>query len=259
MTKIVFLDIDGTMLSHTTNAVPDSTKLAIQKARKKGIKVFVCSGRNTMEYRDMDQLQDLSFDGYIFMGGALALYQNEVISSHPLDTKDVESIISFCDDHHYPLAVVEENDYYINFINEQVIKAQQAIHTPLQDIGDIHHALHVPVYQMMIYPKEQEYEEILQKMEHTLVTYWNKHGYDLVSKECGKGVALKEVCDHFNIPIEESLAIGDGDNDIDMLKMAGISVAMGNAEESVKKVSQYVTDDIDHDGLYNAFVHFHIL
>jgi len=55
------------------------------------------------------------------------------------------------------------------------------------------------------------------------------------------------------------MAIGDGENDLDMMEFAGISVAMGNAVPSVKAAADYVTDDVDHDGIYNALKHFNLI
>ena len=55
------------------------------------------------------------------------------------------------------------------------------------------------------------------------------------------------------------MAFGDGDNDIDMIKHAGIGVAMGNAIETLKKNADYITDDVNEDGLYNALLHFNVL
>ena len=78
-------------------------------------------------------------------------------------------------------------------------------------------------------------------------------------KTSGKGVALQEVCNYFHIPISESLAIGDGFNDIEMLEKAGISIAMGNSVDELKKVSDYITKDIDKDGLYYALKYFELI
>ena len=78
-------------------------------------------------------------------------------------------------------------------------------------------------------------------------------------KGISKAKGIDETLRRFGIPLEESLAIGDGENDVDMLKHCGIGVAMGNAADVTKAAADYITDDIDEDGLYNALKHFGLI
>ena len=64
---------------------------------------------------------------------------------------------------------------------------------------------------------------------------------------------------HYGITREQTMAFGDGGNDTDMLAYAGIGVAMGNATAEPKAVADYITDDVDHDGVRNALLHFRVL
>ena len=67
------------------------------------------------------------------------------------------------------------------------------------------------------------------------------------------------VIAHFGIKLEETMAFGDGGNDIDMLKHAGIGVAMGNAGDNVKEIADYITTSVDDDGITNALKHFNVI
>ncbi|MFR9190031.1 MAG: HAD hydrolase family protein [Anaerotruncus massiliensis (ex Togo et al. 2019)] len=64
---------------------------------------------------------------------------------------------------------------------------------------------------------------------------------------------------HFGIPASDTMAFGDGGNDIEMLRFAGVGVAMGNAGEEVRQAADYVTDDDDHDGIQNALRRFGVI
>ena len=77
----------------------------------------------------------------------------------------------------------------------------------------------------------------------------------LISKSSGIDVILK----HFNIDKEETMAFGDGENDIDMIQHCKIGVAMDNAVDSLKAVADYITDDIDEDGVYNALKYYELI
>ena len=75
----------------------------------------------------------------------------------------------------------------------------------------------------------------------------------------GKQNGILEVLKSYHISLEETMAFGDGHNDIDMLKLVNIGVAMGNAKDEVKEAADEVTDDIDHDGIYQALKRHHII
>jgi Cof subfamily protein (haloacid dehalogenase superfamily) len=78
----------------------------------------------------------------------------------------------------------------------------------------------------------------------------------ITAKDVGKSHGLKILCDHFNITTDEVVAIGDDDNDIDMLKMAGMGVAMGNASETVKNAADFITGTNNDDGAAAALEEF---
>ena len=82
---------------------------------------------------------------------------------------------------------------------------------------------------------------------------------DLIAKGGGKRTAILRYLELYGIKAEETIAFGDGENDMGMLGLAGIGVAMGNAEEKVKKIADYVTDDIDEDGLANALRQYDLI
>ena len=78
-------------------------------------------------------------------------------------------------------------------------------------------------------------------------------------KDGGKDKGIIEYCKLRNIDLKDTMAFGDGDNDIEMLKTVGIGVAMGNGIDTVKAAADYITDSIKEDGVYNALVHFGVI
>ncbi|MBW5377106.1 Cof-type HAD-IIB family hydrolase, partial [Brachyspira pilosicoli] len=75
----------------------------------------------------------------------------------------------------------------------------------------------------------------------------------------GKHIGIDKIIEHYGIKLEETIAFGDGGNDISMIKHAHIGVAMGNANKEVKEIADYITDDVDNNGIYNALKHFNII
>ena len=90
-------------------------------------------------------------------------------------------------------------------------------------------------------------------------TRWNPEFTDLTSKYADKGQGLVSMAEYLGLNISETMAFGDGGNDIPIIRRAGVGVAMGNADENVKQVADYVTDTVDDNGVYNALKHFNVI
>jgi Cof subfamily protein (haloacid dehalogenase superfamily) len=88
---------------------------------------------------------------------------------------------------------------------------------------------------------------------------WHPAFVDITAKGNTKQNGIDQFIKHFGFKLEETMAFGDGGNDIGMLRHAGIGIAMGNAKDDVKAVADYVTDTVDEDGIYKAMKHFGII
>jgi hydroxymethylpyrimidine pyrophosphatase-like HAD family hydrolase len=81
---------------------------------------------------------------------------------------------------------------------------------------------------------------------------------DVVPVGGNKSIGMEKILAYFGISREETMAFGDGGNDIPMLEYAGIGVAMGNASEEVQRHADFVTSGVDDEGIVHALKHFHI-
>lgn len=259
MIKIIFFDLDGTVLSHKTNSVPESTVRAFDLLHDKGISLFTCTGRNLKEIDDLKPLHVLHFDGHALFTGHYCFDKDSVIFDCPMDKSDIQKILDYSKEHQIPIVSCTNEDMYMNMHNDTVRIAQKAVNSPLPPLGDINRSLAERVYQITAYLNEEQAEDILSHLHHTLMTRWNPFGIDLTNKDGSKGIAIQNILDHYHLTKEESMCFGDGMNDIDMMHACGISVCLGNGDEEVKKHASYVTDDIDRDGLMKALIHYHIL
>ena len=88
---------------------------------------------------------------------------------------------------------------------------------------------------------------------------WHFSFADVNPKNSGKDIGIDKIIEYYGIDLSETMAFGDGGNDIGMIKHAAIGVAMGNANDEVKTVADYITDDVDNDGVYKALKHFNLL
>ena len=96
-------------------------------------------------------------------------------------------------------------------------------------------------------------------LDECSITSWNETGIDIISKHGGKAKGLAKFMERYGLRPGETMAFGDGENDIDMIRFAGIGVAMGNAIKNLKSAADYITTDIDDDGIANALQHFGLI
>lgn len=256
MIKAAFFDIDGTLLSHKTRQIPPSARTALASLKESGIRCVVATGRML---REMDRLPmgDVTFDAYITMNGQRTLDENRNhLDSMPLEGKAWEYALELFRKQEIPVILVEEDRLYLNFENQRVTDVQTSISSRVPPVGIYEGA---PLYQACVYVTGEE-ERVLDPIrDDCVITRWHPGGVDLIAKGGGKRSAILRLLEKMEILPEEIIAFGDGENDMGMLELAGIGVAMGNAEDKVKQIADYVTADIDEDGVEKALQYFQLI
>lgn len=256
MIKAAFFDIDGTLLSHKTRQVSPATVAAIRTLQEKGISCVVATGRHKTEM-DKLPLDGLAFDGYLTLNGQMILNRDmRMLSGVPIEGEAREMLLDIFVNHTLPMLILEQERVYLNYYAPVVKQVQDAISTPVPPFGTYDGA---PIYQACLYLPEGKHECLPKLREHCVVTWWNSGGVDVIAKGGGKVAGIRRYLEEKGISREEIIAFGDGENDLEMLKFAGIGVAMANGEEAVKENADYITDSVDEDGVYKALKHFHLI
>lgn len=257
MIKAVFLDIDGTMVSFKTHCVPDNTKRALREARDKGVKIFVATGRHSS---DINNLDDLEFDGYITLNGAICKVGNEVVFKKHIPHEDVAAFIRY-EEEVEPISCffVEENRVSANMEDKRTERMMELVHFTPRPIVPSREFLNKEIFQLTAFFSIEQEGEIMKHLPGCVATRWYPTFADLVAYGVDKSVGLDKIGAYFGYHKDEMMAIGDGGNDISMLKHAGIGIAMGNANEEVKQAANYVTTSVDDDGVGNALRHFGVI
>lgn len=258
MIKAAFFDIDGTLLSHKTNTVPPSAVRALEALRERGILTFIATGRHISMLRAMRPLENLKFDGMVTLNGQYCFDRNGLIYHCPIHREAIAILLDYLKEDPHPCILVEEDQMYINFHNSLVEKVQAAIHSDMPAIGDMDRGYTQPIYQAILYMSDENLAK-LPKMPGIRLTRWNLGGADLIPENGGKARGIAQVLAHYGLDKSETIAFGDGENDVDMFHAVGISVAMGNACQEAKEAADHITDDADNDGIWNALKHFGVL
>lgn len=258
MIKAVFFDIDGTLVSFKTHTVPRSAVDSIEALRKKGIKVFIATGRHLATINNLGTLQ---FDGYVTLNGSYCFAgKDQVIYTHAISEADVSSLIAYQQEQEeFPVILVQEKGMYLNYKNDRVEEVLRLLNFPEPPVCPFDRMPVKEVFQIIAFFGEHQEERIMRILPDCESTRWSPLFTDVVPAGSSKRVGIDKMIDYFGISLEETLSFGDGGNDIRMLKHTGMSVAMGNADQEVKDTARYVTSSVDEDGVFYALKHLDIL
>ena len=272
MGKVVFLDVDGTLVDYE-NHLPKSAVKAIQKARQNGHKVYICTGRSKAEV--YQELWDIGLDGMIGGNGSYVEHQGHIILHQLITLEQCRRIVDWL--HSRKLEFYLESNNGLFASEEFAVKAEPAIKEYRRRKGreDADQATVATVFPEMIYNGEL-YRDDLNKVSYLLGSYqdfldtkeqfpdlengtWGGAGEialfgDLGVKGITKGNAISHLLDYLGAKREDTIAFGDAKIDIPMLEYCEIGVAMGNGGAEIKAMADYITDSVEEDGLYHAFV-----
>ena len=256
MIKAVFFDVDGTLLPTDRNAVPGSTRRALNELQLKGVKTVVATGRDILEFSKLP-VDTIPFDGYLTLNGQLLLdSEKHVYAGTPIDKGEVDILSRIFRAKKIPFVMIGENERYINYVDDTVVRTQEETNGTVPEVGQYHGE---KIYQVLAFVGEKEKKMLDRFLDECSITSWNETGIDIIPKGGGKSAGIHQYLDRQGILQEETMAFGDGENDIEMLKFAGIGVAMGNASDKVKAAADYVTDTVDNGGIEKALQHFGLI
>ena len=252
MPKAVFLDIDGTLLSFSTRLVPTSAFNAMNKAKERGVKLFLATGRHKKELGIDSFFYGFPFDGYVTQNGAYCHTNEAIVYTCPLQKRTVEAVVELISKDPFTCIFCEEDEMFLNYASDHIRSLLGKFKLPVPQVSDISRALVSDIYQIVpIISKDAEH--ILYTLPGAKVTKWHDGGFDIVNADVNKWIGIEKMIEYYGISPDETAAVGDAENDIEMLRGAGFSVAMGNANDEVKMAAQYVTTHVDDDGIANAF------
>ena len=270
MIKAAFFDIDGTLLSFNTHKVSEGTVRAFERLHAAGVHTFISSGRPMVLIPPMP----VSFEAYITMNGGLVFTNDEcgmmndeqaaaprhsslithrsTLISNPIPDADRDAWVDFARQHNLCTMTFTADGMMASQINEVGNALRNQLEFQMPPVVDIEQFRNETSYQIIaIMPAELD-SRVGAFMPHCRLPRWHPAFTDIVAAGNSKAVGMEAICRHFGIRREETIAFGDGGNDIEMLQWAGVGIAMGNAEESVKQHADLVTTDVDSEGIENA-------
>ena len=271
MPKIIFLDIDGTLVDYE-NCLPDSAVTAIRRARANGHRVYLCTGRSRAEI--YPNLWDIGVDGLIGGNGSYVEDHNTVVMHQLITSEQCRRIVDWLHERKLEFYLESNNGL---FASEQFeIQAQPVIQQYAKRKGknNADQMTVRDVFPDMIFSGEL-YRDDLNKVSYILNSYQDfldakeafpdlQHGTwggkdeealfgDFGVKGITKANAVSRLLAYLDADISDTIAFGDAKIDIPMLEYCAYGVAMGNGGAEIKAMADMITDDVEQDGLYHAF------
>lgn len=252
--KALFFDIDGTLVSFNTHKIPQSTIDSLQKAKDAGHLIFISTGRPYSIINNLSELQERNLiDGYITMNGAYTFIGDRVLHKTPIAPDDAAAVAQICDKNGFSYVVMTSKGLSVVNPSPEVKQAfyefLNVLEIPETTFDNIDHN---DIYQITPFFTEDFQKEIASQFSNCEFNRWYPTFVDITAKNITKAIGIKAVADHLALNINDTIAFGDGGNDIPMLTVAGTSVAMGNAADNVKQHADIVTSSVDDNGIENA-------
>lgn len=209
----------------------------------------------------MHEIEEVPFDAVIALNGSdCVLRDGTSVSKKQISDKDFQKAYALSRQFGFPIAVETNNGIFVNELNSIVIELARLVDHPVPPVIDIEKEfIEGKCCQLCFYCDEETEKEVMAQLPNLSASRWHPIFADINVKGVDKASGIREFAFYYDFDISHTIAFGDGGNDISMLREAGIGVAMGGAAESIRAVSDYVTDTVDNDGIRNALIHFGII
>ncbi len=269
--RLIALDIDGTLMDAGYRISGENLR-AIQAATAMGIKVMACSGRVLQETTEIARFAELD-DVCIAANGALLhnsqkdiiLFEDAIPVVHGVEVinalQKIEGVCFLVYAGDRPTCEVHMfSRYKDKLIGNGYIAGLRRRINLVKDVRSyiVKHDFHI--HKILVLARQpavlQQARDALARFEDIELTHSSPHNLEVMHRGVNKVVALRMYCKHLGIDQSEVMAIGDSLNDIEMLRWAGLGIAMGNAEEAVRRAANHVTQPIEADGVARAIDRF---
>lgn len=278
--KIVFIDIDGTLCTNE-GFVLESTEIAIKEARKNGHLVYLCTGRSKAEIYDF--IMDIGFDGIIGAGGGYVEVGENMLYHKRFSEDNVRHLVDYFNKNNVNFYIESNGGLYAS--ENLIPQLEYCIYGDIEKDpkarekkeNNPHHFIETLIkgeknlYKndvnkvCFLEPKDISFEDIKKEFEnkfqviHCTVPMFGENSGELGVQGVHKANAIETLLNHLDISRKDTIAIGDGMNDIEMIEFCDIGIAMGNGKEGLKKIADDITDSNYEDGIYNSLKKYKLI
>ena len=276
--KIIFLDVDGTITDYENN-VPQSAKDAIRRARVNGHRVYMCTGRSKAE--NPPEITEIGFDGMIGGNGCYVESDGEVVMHQLITTEQCRRIVDWLHGRGLEFYLESNNGLFASEHFREAAAPVMTLYAKGKGASDEDAQTSAHAFMDGLIYGGELYRDDLNKVSFILSSYqdhldsigefpdlvartWGGKGEhalfgDLGVKGVDKARAIHVLAGYLGAEMADTVAVGDAKVDIPMFECCGTSVCMGSGGEEAKAAADWVTTDVDDDGMWNAFRHLGLI
>lgn len=246
--RIIFFDIDGTLIDMEKKRITPPTLDALRRLQKNGILLAIATGRGPMM---VPTFEGVEFDVFLTYNGSFCYNKTGDIASSPIPPQDVQTLIKNAAALSRPVSVAGRTELLSNGTDDD-LTAYYAIGGRKPVISDrFEEVSKGEVFQLLMGCRERDWPAILKGTTGAKIAAWWDRAVDIIPASGGKGAGIQRVLAYYGLTKEDAMAFGDGNNDIEMFQAVGRSVAMGNASPDLKATASEVCRPCAEDGIYH--------
>lgn len=277
--RLIVTDMDGTLLNERGH-VSEENQVAIKKAQAEGIVVAVATGRSYREASHPLQAAGISCPIICVNGAEIRDQTGKIMKNVPLDLVDYQKVNRVLQetDLYYELytsigTFTDNSDKAIRVVADYIQSAfpdaseaaiMEASHRRfnageisfVQDYQEVLSQAGTVIYKLLTFSRDEsklrKAADQLRFMNNLAVCSSASNNLEITNINAQKGIALRELASQYDIPLKQTMAIGDNYNDVSMLSIVGVSVAMGNAVDEIKQQCTFVAENHDKHGVAHA-------
>jgi len=258
MIRAIFLDVDGTLVSFRTHEVPASAREALLEAHRRGVRLFIATGRTVS---NLAPVAGIPYDGVVSLNGARCVDRDgRVVSVHPIPQADFDRVAELAAELDFPIVLELDEGLFVDRVTPEVEGLARMVALPVPAVTDIRRRFaESDCCQLCLFFDEQTERRVIAEVPTLVAARWHPTFADVNVRDVDKATGMAEFAAHYGFAPEETMAFGDGGNDVPMLRAAGIGVAMGGSCAAALAAADYVTSEVEQDGIRRALEHFGVI
>ncbi|MFD1956016.1 Cof-type HAD-IIB family hydrolase [Paenibacillus thailandensis] len=249
--KIVFFDIDGTLVNEEKQ-IPADTVKAIAELKETGVEPVIATGRAPYFIKSL--AEEAGISSFVSLNGGYVVYKGEPLYSRIIPKSSLEALVKLAAEHKHSLVFEGEHAFFADtedhpFITESVMSLKVDMPGYNPDFWRTD-----DIYQVFLHCESKDehlYESLLNELK---LIRWHPQAMDVLPAGGSKAQGIEALLDKLGLTKEEAVAFGDGLNDKEMLEAVGFGVAMGNSHPDLLPYADYVTTDVNEGGIRNGLI-----
>ncbi|ULT55095.1 Cof-type HAD-IIB family hydrolase [Neobacillus drentensis] len=246
--KVVILDIDGTIVPHGKNISP-ATKDAIQRLKDRNMEVVIATGR--APYFSTSVIEDTGVNSMVFFNGSYVFHEGVEIFQNPIDKNILKKVQLLSGDFQHPLTFLSSSSFKATDLSHPYVVEAYCRDPWKPELAPPQYWMDQDIFQIFLHCNLEEEVHYKANIPELDFRRWSSGARtcDVNLTDSNKAVGITKLLEKLGIAPDEAVAFGDGLNDIEMLSLVGMGVAMGASSDELKQAANMVTLSAEEDGV----------